>query len=130
YFMSLEPDGFVVRVTPSVSEGPGGVGGATPIRPGPSLTLGVTPIPASHPYGIGRQEFAVVVGGRYTAHERHNAIGVRMVDVVGRLDVLAIVGDGAALAAVWHGLPVDLGVHVFRSGADLRGTGEARFPLT
>src|SRR5205823_14429131 len=29
-------------VTPSVSEGPGGVGGAPPGRPGPSLTLGVT----------------------------------------------------------------------------------------
>src|SRR5207244_500827 len=30
------------RVTPSVSEGPGGVGGAPPARPAPSLTLGVT----------------------------------------------------------------------------------------
>src|SRR6266568_2853430 len=29
-------------VTPSVSEGPGGTGGAAPSRPGPSLTLGVT----------------------------------------------------------------------------------------
>jgi hypothetical protein len=29
-------------VTPSVSEGPGAAGGAPPIRPGPSLTLGVT----------------------------------------------------------------------------------------
>jgi len=29
-------------VTPSVSEGPGGAGGATPDRPGASLTLGVT----------------------------------------------------------------------------------------
>ena len=125
YFMSLEPDGFV---TPSVSEGPGGVGGATSTRPGPSLALGVTP--ESRPYGIGRQEFAVVVGGQYTAHERHTEIGVRMGDVVGRLDMLAIVGDGPALAAVWRGLPVDLGVHVFRSGAELRGTWDATFPLT
>src|SRR2546421_6497729 len=31
-------------VTPSVSEGPGSAGGAPPIRPGPSLTLGVTPM--------------------------------------------------------------------------------------
>ena len=29
-------------VTPSVSEGPGRVGGAPPLHPGPSLTLGVT----------------------------------------------------------------------------------------
>src|SRR6266508_5931096 len=32
------------RVTPSVSEGPGGTGGAPTTRPGPSLTLGVTNI--------------------------------------------------------------------------------------
>ena len=31
-----------VVVTPSVGEGPGGTGGATPVRPGPSVTLGVT----------------------------------------------------------------------------------------
>src|SRR5207237_1229715 len=31
-----------VVVTPSVGEGPGGAGGATPVRPGPSLTFGVT----------------------------------------------------------------------------------------
>ena len=94
------------------------------------VPLTTQPISPSHPYGIGRQEFAIVLGGQYTAHERHNEIGVRMGDVVGRLDVLAIVGDGAALAAVWRGLPVDLGVHVFRSGAELRGTWDATFPLT
>src|SRR5207244_3593739 len=31
-----------VVVTPSVSEGPGGMGGAPPVPPGPSLTLGMT----------------------------------------------------------------------------------------
>src|SRR5437588_13109241 len=32
----------LIGVTPSVSEGPGGAGGAPPFPPGPSLTLGVT----------------------------------------------------------------------------------------
>ncbi len=142
YFMSLEPDGFVVRRLAGLSALPAR-SVPPPARPGPSLTLGVTPIPASHPYGIGRQEFAIVVGGQYTAHERHTEIGVRMGDVVGRLDVLAIVGDGAALAAVWRGLPVDLGVQLMWGGLqpakgraearptlELRGTWEASFPLT
>src|SRR5439155_11400295 len=32
-------------VTPSVSEGPGGAGGAPAVPPGPFLTLGVTAVP-------------------------------------------------------------------------------------
>src|SRR2546421_4939807 len=125
YFMSLEPDGFVVRKLSG-----GEALAPVPLQTRTGAPTTAQPIPPSHPYGIGRQEFAVVVGGQYTAHERHTEVGVRMGDVVGRLDVLAIVGDGPALAAVWRGLPVDLGVHVFRSGAELRGTWEATFPLT
>lgn len=140
YFMSLEPDGFVVR---KLSGGQALMPVPPQTRTGAPITA--QPIPPSHPYGLGRQEFAVVVGGQYTAHERQTEIGVRMGDVVGCLDVLAIVGDGAALAAVWRGLPVDLGVHLWgglqpargraearptHSGAELRGTWEATFPLT
>src|SRR5438067_8478951 len=39
-----------VVVTPSVSEGPGGAGGATPVRPGPSVTLGVTDTSSVSPH--------------------------------------------------------------------------------
>ncbi len=50
---------FARAVIPSVSEGPGGLGGATPIRPGPSLTLGVTR--AFRLWTAGGFLFAVVV---------------------------------------------------------------------
>jgi hypothetical protein len=89
----------------------------------------VTEAPASRPYGLGRQEFATIFGGQYTAHERHSEIGVRMGDVVGRLDVLAIFGNGAALAAAYRGLPVELSAHIARS-SELRATWKGTFPLT
>jgi hypothetical protein len=127
FFMSLEPDGFVARK----------LGAGQALLPVPPERIAETrgrilstqPIPASHPYGLGRQELGVFVGGQYTAHERHSEVGVRMGDVIGRLDVLAIAGDGAALAAVYRGLPVDVGVHLFNHGAELRGTWNATFPL-
>jgi len=124
YFMSLEPDGFVVRhlVPKALPAVP-----APPAHPGPSLTLGVTSGP--RPYGIGRQEFAPILGGQYTAFERHGEVGVRMGDVVGRLDVLAIIGDGAALAAAYRGLPVEISAHIARA-SELRGTWRATFPST
>jgi len=68
-----------------------------------------------------------VLGGQYTAFERHGEAGVRMGDVVGRLDVLAIVGDGAALAAAYRGLPIEIGVHIARS-SELRATWRATLP--
>jgi hypothetical protein len=125
YFMSLEPDGFVVRRLSEMS--PVGHDVAPPTPPGPSLALTATP--ESHPYGIGRQELSVLFGGQYTAHERNGEVGVRMGDVIGRLDVIAIAGRGAALAAVYRGLPVDLGLHLFNHGAEVRGTWRATFPL-
>jgi len=124
YFMSLEPDGFVVRRLAAMT--PVAPVVAPPARPGVLLTTALPP--ASHRYGLGRQEFAPVLGGQYTAFERHGEAGVRMGDVVGRLDVLAIVGDGAALAAAYRGLPIEIGVHVARS-SELRATWRATFPL-
>src|ERR1043165_8626187 len=123
YFMALEPDGFVVRHLAAPT--PLGPVAAPAARPGTSLTIGVTP--ASHAYGLGRQEFAAVLGGQYTAFERHGEAGVRMGDVVGRLDLLAIVGDGAALAAAYRGLPIEIGVHLARS-SELRATWRATLP--
>jgi hypothetical protein len=125
YFMSLEPDGFVVRHLAVLT--PLGPSVAPPARPGVSLTTALPP--AAHRYGLGRQEFAAILGGQYTAFERHGEAGVRMGDVVGRLDVLAIVGDGAALAAAYRGLPIEIGVHVARF-SELRATWRATFPLT
>jgi hypothetical protein len=123
----LEPDGFVVR---KLSRGQAllPVPSTPPAKPGIALQSQTTP--PSHPYGLGRQEFAAFFGGQSTAFERHGELGVRMGDVVGRLDVLAILGDGAALAAIYRGLPVDLGLHTYRRGTELRGTWDATFPLS
>ncbi|HKS25741.1 MAG TPA: hypothetical protein VJZ76_23325 [Thermoanaerobaculia bacterium] len=124
YFMSLDPDGFVVRKID-------GKQAFTPV-PGRSiaaLSINSEAAPSSHPYLLGRQEFATFFGGQYTAHERHSEIGLRMGDVVGRLDVLAIFGNGAALAAAYRGLPVELSAHLAHN-SELRATWNGTFPLT
>ena len=126
YFMSLEPDGFVVRrITEGARRAPLPVG-AHGVRPSAFQSHAV---PTPHAYGLGRQELATFFGGQYTAHERHSEIGLRMGDVVGRLDVLAIFGNGAALAAAYRGLPVELSVHIAHN-SELRATWNGTFPLT
>ena len=127
YFMSLEPDGFVVRRLPAEWRPSPGLRPPSPRARGEGIeTRG---LPSSHAYGFGRQELALLVGGQYTAFEQHGEIGVRMGDVVGRLDALAIFGDGAALAVAYRGLPVDIGVHLAHA-SELRGTWDATFPLS
>ena len=123
YFMSLEPDGFVVRKidgqpTPATERA----------QPKTGVSFTTQAVSPSHPYALGRQELAVVLGGQYTAFERHGEIGVRLGDVVGRVDMLAIVGDGAALAAAYRGLPVEISAHIAHA-SELRGTWKATFPL-
>jgi hypothetical protein len=128
YFMSLEPDGFVVRRLPVMTPLPASGERVAEGRVRGAVLTSVPPPPA-HPYALGRQEFSVLFGGQYTAHERHGEIGVRMGDVVGRLDVLAILGDGAgALAAAYRGLPVEIGVHIARS-SEISGKWSGVFPL-
>jgi hypothetical protein len=94
----------------------------------------------SRPYGIGRQEWSSIFGGQYTPFGSTEEFGLRLGDVVGRLDtlILGAIGSrtmprGAAIAAVYHGLPIDLGAHVFEMrdahGLELRATRDAFFPL-
>ena len=125
YFMSLEPDGFVVRrlVPPVILSRKDGEGS----RAAHPEILRVAQ-DDGRPYGLGRQELSVLFGGQYTAHERHSEIGVRMGDVVGRLDVLAIFGNGAALAAAYRGLPVEISAHLAHE-SELRARWDATFPL-
>jgi len=126
YFMALEPDGFVVRRLPGEWRPSPGLRPPSPRARGEGIeTRG---LPSSHAYGLGRQELALLVGGQYTAFERHGEIGVRVGDVVGRLDALAIFGDGAALAVAYRGLPVEIGVHLARS-SEISGKWSAVFPL-
>src|SRR5256885_616512 len=54
YFMSLEPDGFVVRKLSG-----GEALAPVPLQTRTGAPTTAQPIPPSHPYGIGRQEFAI-----------------------------------------------------------------------
>jgi hypothetical protein len=146
YFMSLDPDGFAVRrlaATPAVTSRAlafdRSLVPALPPNPATPIALRDEPV-TSRPYGLGRQEWATVFGGQYTAFGSTNELGVRIGDVAGRLDTLVIgaVGSrqlprGAAIASTWRGLPVALGAHLFDSrethGLELRATGDAAFPL-
>lgn len=137
YFMSLQPDGFVVRrITKAepMAVRPG------PAKAGPS-TFAEEELARARPYGMGRQEISGTFGGAWTAYGNSNELGVRVGDVVGRLDALAIASSGsdsaergAALAATWRGLPVAATAHLFklrgRGGAEVRGEFTRHAPVT
>ncbi len=134
FFMSLEPDGYVVRVVD--------VGrGFSPPSPGggraeatPYITAGGAPAP--HRYGIGRQEWSWLASTNYAPNQQFSEFGVRLGDVVGRLDtlLLASLGDveGVALATAWRGWPVEVHAHAYRAedenGGELRAIWRRRFP--
>ncbi|MDP9361334.1 MAG: hypothetical protein M3P29_07785 [Acidobacteriota bacterium] len=146
YFMSIEPQGFVVRRMAGTSAAPPQIMAfdrslvpALPPPPATPVVLRDEPV-TPRPYGIGRQEWATMFGGQYTAFGRTNEFGVRLGDVAGRLDTILIgaIGSrsmprGAAIASMWRGFPVAIGVHVFDSretrGAELRASRETTFPL-
>jgi hypothetical protein len=75
---------------------------------------------SGRPYGTGRQELLPLLGGGAGNAGGTLELGVRSGDLIGRLDVLALAAIGSAegprggaLAAVFRGLPVDLGLHAF-----------------
>ena len=129
FFLSLEAGGLTLRRL-DLEAAPGL--GAPPVLP--DLAPAVAPAPPTAPaplaetkvgpgrrYGIGRQEFAAIIGGSVAPSARGLELGVRAGDVVGRLDVVAIggVGDatgprGGTLAAVWRGWPVALSLQLFQ----------------
>jgi hypothetical protein len=147
YFMSLDPDGFVVRR----------LGDPTPL-PSSTVTFERSLVPAlpppparpvalhnepgtSHPYGLGRQEWSTTFGGQYTPFGSTTEFGLRLGDVIGRLDTLIIgavstreMPRGLAIASVYRGLPIAIGAHAFDTretrGLELRSTRDAVFPLS
>jgi Tol biopolymer transport system component len=146
YFMSLDPEGFNVRripditaVAPPLPNFDRSLVPAIPPPPATPIVLHDEPV-TSRPYGIGRQEWFAIFGGQYTPYGSTEEFALRLGDVLGRLDtlVLGATGDrqmprGAAIATVYHGLPIDLGAHVFDSrdtrGVELRATRNSVFPL-
>lgn len=136
YFMSLEPDGFVVRKLASGEQR--AAGALEPAPSPPARSPLAAPRSPSKPYGIGRQELAGVFGGTYATDLRATEFGLRAGDVVGRLDTLLLgsLGDvrGAALATRWRGWPVHAALHLFSAesqhGAELRGSYSLHAPLS
>jgi hypothetical protein len=144
FFMSLDPDGYVVRVLDKLE----------PIDERPSLDASLVPaIPPQSPtpaaflaqpvtsraYGIGRQEFGWFMSTNLGPEQQALELGVRFGDVVGRLDTLLIgsIGrddgeEGVALATAWRGWPIELHAHAFSAehedGIELRGRWSRYFP--
>ncbi|HXA20508.1 MAG TPA: hypothetical protein VN380_26245 [Thermoanaerobaculia bacterium] len=146
YFISLDPDGYHVRRLADTSAVPPrtlafdrSLIPALPPAPATPIVLRDEPV-TPRPYGLGRQEAETMFGGQYTPFGSTTEFGLRLGDVVGRLDtiVLGAIGSrqmprGAAIASVWRGLPIMLGAHLFDTrdarGLELRATRDAAFPL-
>jgi hypothetical protein len=75
---------------------------------------------ASRPYGLGRPETLLLSSGSDGSSGGSWDVGVRVGDVVGRYDLLALGGSGdagprgGALAGAYRGLPVELSLHAFQ----------------
>lgn len=156
FFMGLEPDGYVVRVLDTATLTPLPSAAMTYDRPlvpalpptPPKPTVFASEEVTSRPYGIGRQEPDWLLSQNIARGARALELGLRLGDVVGKLDVLAIasIGDergpvGATVAAAWRGLPITLEAQLFqfeeeprtiidseRRGLELRGSWSARAP--
>jgi hypothetical protein len=147
YFMSLDPDGFVVRrladptpLPPQTLTFDRSLVPALPPPPATPVALhddSVTP----HAYGLGRQEASTTLGGEYTPFGSTTEFGLRLGDVVGRLDTLLLgaistrdLPRGFAIASVYRGLPIAIAAHAFDTretrGLELRATRDAVFPLS
>jgi hypothetical protein len=142
--MSLEPDGYVLRMIEDVRPAPAPPAWdalrvpALPPRPGAPVALQPQTVPQSGSYGPGRQELGWF--GGVSAAPDHRAIeaGIRLGDVVGRVDTILVgaagedgASDGAALVSAYRGWPVEVQAHLFagdEEGAELRGSWSHRLP--
>jgi hypothetical protein len=138
FFMSLEPDGYVVRVlqadSPVPVPAPVPVPDLVPaIPPQPTHPAEFTSTPVTqHAYGFGRQELSWFASENVARGQRSMEVGVRIGDVVGRLDSLLVASiangampQGVALASAWRGWPIELHAHAFHTedddGVEVRG---------
>ncbi|MES1211559.1 MAG: hypothetical protein ABUL63_04400, partial [Acidobacteriota bacterium] len=76
----------------------------------------------------GRQELLPILGGSAATAGSRWEIGVRSGDLLGRLDLLALLSrtangwpEGASLAGTWRGWPVEIGLHLFRTREEPSG---------
>jgi hypothetical protein len=147
YFMSLDPDGFVVRRLAVPAPLPSStltfdrsLVPALPPPPATPVALHDDPV-TTQPYGLGRQEWSTTFGGQYTPFGSTTEFGLRLGDVVGRLDTLILgaistraMPRGLAIASVYRGLPIAIAAHAFDTrethGLELRATRDTVFPLS
>lgn len=144
FFMSLDPDGYVVRVIDGASEAKppavleASLVPAIPPQPRTPPTFTTTPV-TSHAYGIGRQEWSWFTSQDFAPQQRAIELGVRFGDVAGRLDTLVIgsfatndAPEGVALVSAWRGWPIEIQGHAFHTdgddGGELRAIWSRRFP--
>jgi len=142
FFMSLEPDGYTMRVLDRVEPAPPRtaqsrslVPALPPARSTPAVFASQT-VPPSHAYGLGHQELGWIFSGNSAPSAHNTEVGVRSGDVVGRFDAVAMVSfgnhdspRGGSLAVAYRGLPVEIDAHAFRAreplldqhGIELRG---------
>ena len=141
YFLGLQAGGLDLRTMKLGDLGAGGSPRAVlaaelapavrPTRPPAPPVLAAALVGPGRLYGIGRQELALLVGGSVAPSSRAVELGVRVGDVVGRLDTLALgsIADqagprGGTLAGAWRGWPVTVLVQL--STATERPSGQAR----
>jgi len=132
FFLNLEPRGLDLRLVQlaghaeALPDLPATLVPAVPLPAEDIVGWDVATVPPGRPVALGRQEFLPIIGGAYASSARAIELGVRGGDLLGRLDYIALgslAGDGrgpagGALAAVWRGWPVSLGVHVFAVDED------------
>jgi hypothetical protein len=149
--MGLNPDGFVVRVIDAASTAPATPAYDRTLVPALPPVMSAPPIfasqalPQPRAYGIGRQESAWLVGEAVAPNQNATEIGVRIGDVVGRLDTLAVASigrenaqRGVGVASTWRGWPIAISGHAFtanddvvkRNGLEVRGSWMWHAPLS
>jgi hypothetical protein len=139
YFLSIDADGLDIRR----------IAAAEPPEPLPPLpangrfamvtreeqlvpreSFAAAPLPPSRPYGLGRQEMMIASGGSFAPASNNLELGLRIGDVVGRINTLlvgAVGGEGnesgAAVSTVWRGVRWSPRIHLFTSEHDLAEQG-------
>lgn len=148
FFMSLEPDGYAVRVLDKVEPAPPRTAAsrslvpALPPAPSTPVVFASEPVPPSHAYGLGHQDLGWILSGNDAPSAHNTEAGIKSSDVVGRFDAIALASfgnakspRGASLAVAYHALPIEVDAQAFRSreplfdqrGVELRGAWNGYF---
>jgi len=146
--MSLEPDGYAIRVLDKVEPAPPRTAAsrsfvpALPPAPSTPVVFAAQPVPPSHAYGLGHQDLGWILSGNDAPSAHNTEAGIKSSDVVGRFDAIALASfgnakspRGATLAVAYHALPIEIDAQAFRSreplfdqrGVELRGVWNAYF---